>query len=80
MLVVAFILLGSGYEHFQNGISAFFDELASINPVLADTTNPQSPLFRDFFEIIFCQAVVGFAVVCQPHIITKSLLLKKKAM
>jgi sodium/pantothenate symporter len=44
--------------------------------MLAKPTNPDSFLFRDYFEIIFCQIVVGIAIVCQPHIITKSLLLK----
>ncbi|MDZ7765203.1 MAG: hypothetical protein U5K00_12370 [Melioribacteraceae bacterium] len=33
-------------------------------------------LFRDYFEIIVAQIIVGVAIVCQPHIITKSLLLK----
>jgi sodium/pantothenate symporter len=36
-------------------------------------------LFRNYFEIIFCQAIVGIAVVCQPHILTKSLLLEKES-
>ena len=78
MLVVAFILLFSGYKFFQGGIDGFFEKLAAINPVLIKSTNPNSPLFRDFFEIIFAQIIVGAAVVCQPHIITKSLFLKKE--
>lgn len=76
MLVVAFILLGSGYEHFTNGINNFLNKLASIDPKLVQTTNDSSFLFRDYFEIIIAQMVVGVAIVCQPHIITKSLLLK----
>lgn len=76
MLVVAFILLGSGYEHFSNGINNFLNKLASIDPKLVQTTNDSSFLFRDYFEIIITQMVVGIAIVCQPHIITKSLLLK----
>ncbi|MEP0861467.1 MAG: sodium:solute symporter [Ignavibacterium sp.] len=76
MLVVAFILLGSGYEHFSNGIDNFLNKLASIDPKLVQTTNDSSFLFRDYFEIIIAQMVVGVAIVCQPHIITKSLLLK----
>ena len=76
MVVVAVILLGSGYEHFSAGVKGFLDSLAAIDPQLTAATYPESPLFRDFFEIIFCQAVVGIAIVCQPHIITKSLLLK----
>ncbi len=76
MLIVAFILLGSGYEHFSSGVHGFLDKLRAIDPKLAQTTNDSSFLFRDYFEIIFAQIVVGIAIVCQPHIITKSLLLK----
>lgn len=76
MLVVAFILLGSGYQNFSSGIHGFLDKLSSIDPKLVQTTNSSSFLFRDYFEIIFAQIVIGAAIVCQPHIITKSLLLK----
>lgn len=78
MIVVAIILLTSGYEHFKGGIDAFLDKLKNIDPVLAKSTNPGSLLFRDFYEIIFAQIIVGIAVVVQPHIITKSLLLKSE--
>lgn len=78
MIFVAFILLGSGYEHFKGGIDAFFAKISSIDSNLAKTTNPASILFRDYYEIIFAQIIVGIAVVCQPHIITKSLLLKNE--
>lgn len=77
MLIVAFILLGSGYEHFSEGISGFFEKLKNIDPKLVETTNSSSFLFRDYFEIFIAQIIVGIAIVCQPHIITKSLLLKK---
>jgi sodium/pantothenate symporter len=76
MVVVAIALLGSGYEHFSQGVKGFLDKLAQIDPALIGATNPQSPLFRDYYEIIGAQLVIGFAIVCQPHIITKSLLLK----
>ena len=79
MVFVAVILLSSGYVYLKDGVFAFFDKLAAINPELIKPTNPSSPLFRDFFEIIIIQMVVGAAVVCQPHIITKSLLLKKES-
>jgi sodium/pantothenate symporter len=79
MLIVAVILLTSGYEHFSQGVHGFLDKLAAIDPVLVEPTNPQSPLFRNYFEIIFAQVVVGIAIVVQPHIITKSLLLKKES-
>lgn len=76
MLIVAFILLGSGYEHFSNGVHAFLDKLAAIDPQLTSTTNNSSFLFRDYFEIFVAQFIVGIAIICQPHILTKSLLLK----
>ncbi|MBZ0180905.1 MAG: sodium:solute symporter [Melioribacteraceae bacterium] len=76
MLVVAFILLGSGYEHFSSGVHGFIDKLKSIDPKLVQTTNESSFLFRDYFEIFIAQIIIGIAIVCQPHIITKSLLLK----
>ena len=79
MLVVAVILLTSGLEHFRDGIQGFVDKLAAIDPVLVKSTNPASQLFRDYYEIIFAQIVIGVAVVCQPHIITKSLFLKEES-
>lgn len=75
MILVAFILLSSGYDHFRNGVYSFMDTLRSIDPLLTETTNQSSFLFRDYFEIFVTQAIVGIAIICQPHILTKSLLL-----
>ncbi len=79
MVLVAVILIVSGIQFFNEGLGGFFRKLAAIDPNLITSTNPKSPLFRDFFEIILAQVIVGAAVVCQPHIITKSLLLKKES-
>ena len=76
MLVVAIILLSSGTDHFQEGVNGFFVQLKAIDEQLVKPVNPDSFLFRDYFEIVFCQFVIGIAIVCQPHIMTKSLLLK----
>ncbi|MEQ8704741.1 MAG: sodium:solute symporter [Phaeodactylibacter sp.] len=76
MTIVAVVLLSSGYEHFSEGVKGFLDKLAAVDPLLAAPVNPESFLFRDYFEIVFCSLIVGIAIVCQPHIITKSLLLK----
>ena len=76
MLIVAVMMIASGREFFENGISGFIDQLNTIDPKLTQTTNETSFLFRDYFEIIFAQIVIGVAIVCQPHIITKSLMLK----
>lgn len=76
MLFVAFIMLGSGYHYFNDGIGGFIDKLGSIDGKLVQVYNESSFLFRDFFEIFIAQIVIGAAIVCQPHIITKSLLIK----
>jgi sodium/pantothenate symporter len=78
MLVVAIILLGSGYEHFSEGVHGFLAKLRAIDPKLAQTTRPDSFLYRDWFEMGLVQFIIGVAVVCQPHIITKALLLKEE--
>jgi sodium/pantothenate symporter len=78
MIVVAVILLASGWEHWADGFGGLIERLRAVDPDLAGLYNPQSPLFRDGFEIVFCTLVVGIAIVCQPHIITKSLLLKEE--
>ncbi|ELR70540.1 Pantothenate:Na+ symporter [Fulvivirga imtechensis AK7] len=77
MLVVAIILLSSGTSYFEKGIDGFIGQLQAIDEQLVKPVNPDSFLFRDYFEIIFCQFIIGIAIVCQPHIMTKSLLLKK---
>ncbi|HBH06997.1 MAG TPA: sodium:solute symporter [Flavobacteriales bacterium] len=77
MFVVAILLLWSGREYFNTGWDGFTAQLGAIDPQLTKFTYPSSLLFRDYFEIIFCQIVIGIAVVCQPHILTKSLILKK---
>lgn len=76
MLVVAVLLIGSGYEHFSDGLRGFVHKIAQIDPKLSKVPFPSSPLFRDYFEIIVCQVLIGIAIIFQPHIITKSLLLK----
>ncbi len=79
MLIVAVILLGSGAEAFSGGVSGFLGRLTAVDPNLTSLTNETSFLFRDFAEIFLAQFIVGIAIVCQPHILTKSLLLKDDA-
>jgi sodium/pantothenate symporter len=78
MLIVAIILLSSGFNYFSGSSAGLFSALNTIDPQLTSIFNPSSPLFRDFFEVIVCQLIVGIAIVCQPHIITRSLLLKSE--
>lgn len=76
MLIVAGVMLGSGAQHFNAGIAGFWNKLAATDPALTGTVNPDSLLFRDWFEVVFCNFIVGVAIVCQPHIVTRSLMLR----
>lgn len=78
MIIVAVILITSGYDYFSDGIAGVIEKLKEIDPKLTQSTHPDSPMFRDYWEIIIFQMVVGAAIVCQPHIITKSLLLSEE--
>jgi len=75
---VGIALLASGWIHFSEGFGGFLSRLEAIDPNLIMAYNPTSPLFRDFFEVVICQFIVGIAIVCQPHIITRSLFLKSE--
>lgn len=76
---VSLLLFYTGWEYLADGPSGLLSRLQAVDPLLSQPYNPSSPLFRDFFEVVFCQAVVGVAVVCQPHILTRSLMLKQEA-
>lgn len=77
MVIVAGVLLYSGADTlFASGEANLFSQLAEIDPMLVEPFNSESPLFRDFFEVVICNALIGIAIVCQPHILTKSLMLK----
>lgn len=76
MVVVAAIIVGSGLHHFSGGFAAVADQLKAIDPNLAAPTNPASPLFHSIFSVYISGFVIGFAVVCQPHIMTKALYVK----
>ena len=76
MMVVAVILLASGAPYFADGISGFLSQLSDIDPVLAQPTNPDSLLFRDYFEVLACNFLIGIAIINQPHVMSKALYLK----
>lgn len=75
MLIVAVILVGAGLPLFWEG-GGLFTRLAEIDVALVGITNPASLYFRNLFEVFLCNFLVGLAIVCQPHILSKSLYLK----
>ena len=76
MAVVALLLIFSGASHFSDGIPAFFDRLRAVGPYFADSVNPASDLYRDVFETIVAQFVIGAASALLPHLIVKPLYLR----
>jgi len=74
MVVVAAILLAKGLPLLAEG--GVTGRLAAIDPHLVGLSNPASPFFRNAFEVVICNFVIGLAIVCQPHIIAKALYLR----
>jgi len=77
MTGVAFLLAFSGYKFFANGLEGFITMLQNKSPVLLGWTNPASPFFSTHFEVWVCPFVIGFALTAQPHLLTKTLYLRK---
>jgi SSS family solute:Na+ symporter/sodium/pantothenate symporter len=78
MLAVAVILVASGAAIFGDGAAGFFARLDSVAPHYGSVTNPQSLLFRDLFEVLVANFIIGLAIIMQPHIISKSLYLRSE--
>ena len=74
MAVVAVILILSGLPLLLSG--ELMARLAAVDTALVGLVNPGSPYFRNLFEVLVCNFIVGLAIVCQPHIVTKALCLK----
>ena len=75
MAVVALMVFGSGIGLLleEPGLAA---ELAAQDPNLIKVVNPGSALFDTPWQVFVCGFVVSFGLVCQPHILTKSLYLR----
>jgi sodium/pantothenate symporter len=76
MAVIAVVIVVSGFHLLSGGLDSVLATLAARDPNLAQVVNPASPLFNSFFSVFVCGVVIGFAVVCQPHILTKALYVK----
>jgi SSS family solute:Na+ symporter/sodium/pantothenate symporter len=78
MIGVAIVLLVSGARFFAGGLGAFFGRLDAVAPFYGSVTNPSSLLFRDLFEVVIANFVIGIAIIMQPHLISKSLYLRSE--
>jgi SSS family solute:Na+ symporter/sodium/pantothenate symporter len=70
--VVAVMIVASGAAHLMDP-AASLDRLAAIDPDLTHAINPASALFGTWFSVYASGFVIGFALMCQPHIMTTAL-------
>jgi SSS family solute:Na+ symporter/sodium/pantothenate symporter len=75
MAVVAVVLFGSGLHLLDGG---FFDALRGVSPAWAAPVNPESALYGSTFSVFVSAFVVTFALMMQPHILTKVLYLRSE--
>ncbi len=78
MIIAALVMLSTALPYLSNETGGLLRSLAEIDPVLAEPVNAKSLLFRDYFEVFFCNFVVGIAIVMQPHIMSKALFLRSE--
>ncbi len=76
MVFVSILILWSGIEHMSGGPTAMLARIGDQDPNLVAVVNPASALFSSPFSIFVCGFVIGIALVCQPHIMTKALYVK----
>jgi len=75
LLGVALLLIGWGLPLLWRD-GGLLTLLAAQDPNLVTLTNPASPYFRNLLEVFGCNFLVGLALVCQPHIVSKALYLR----
>ncbi len=74
MMIVAVALFVSGWHHLADG--AFFSRLANVAPEYGAPTNSASVLYGDLFSVFVSGFTVTFALMLQPHVLTKLLYLR----
>lgn len=74
MVGIAFLLFFAGAEHIGPGFS---ERLAGVSESFSSWVNPSSDLYNSFFAVFVSSFLVTFALMLQPHIVTKVLYLKE---
>jgi sodium/pantothenate symporter len=76
MVVVSILIVASGITLFGDGFGAFADRIAAADPALLSLVNTESALYGSVFSIYVSGVIIGFALTCQPHILTKALYVR----
>ncbi|PLW69153.1 sodium:solute symporter family transporter [Pseudohalioglobus lutimaris] len=75
MMLVTAVLFVQGWQYFNGD---FFGALRSIGEEYASAYNADSNLYFDFFSVFLSGFVITFALMLQPHILTKVLYLRSE--
>jgi SSS family solute:Na+ symporter/sodium/pantothenate symporter len=75
MLLIALFLFAYGLPHLADG---FMASLWSVDENYAAVFNPDSDLYFNFFSVFVSGFIVTFALMLQPHILTKVLYLRSE--
>jgi len=76
MVIISLIIFVTGLKYFGNG---FFSSLNSVSANFAAIFNPESTLYYDAFSVLISSFLITFALMMQPHILTKTLYLKDES-
>lgn len=73
MVLISGFLFIHGLKYFEGG---FISSLQSVSLNYASLYNADSHLYYDFFSVFFSAFLITFALMFQPHILTKVLYLR----
>lgn len=73
MMIIALFVFFSGVEHFGPGMG---ERMAAMGDAWSSWVNPESDLYNSFFAVFASSFIITFALMLQPHIVTKVLYLK----
>lgn len=77
MIAVSLLIVGSGFWHMLVEDPDMVSRLYETKPHLFDIVNKESRLFNSPFAVYISGFIIGAALVCQPHILTKALYVKR---
>lgn len=75
MMLVTAVLFIQGWKYFGGDV---FGALRSVGEEYASAYNRDSSLYSDFFSVFLSGFVITFALMLQPHILTKVLYLRSE--
>lgn len=73
MLIIAIFLFAHGWKYFDGD---FFGSLKSVGENYASVYNPESGLYMGLFSTFISGFMITFALMMQPHILSKVLYLR----